>query len=947
MALASAADLIQGHTVTNRGAPEHSVDGCDWVAFANIGLPEAALVGSKHSVHAADLTTQTKGLLEQNHCLGICFCEAGNLRQGYTGEAARVFEEAIRSGFERAGATEHGAPQFLWPTESEELVAVFRAEVVVEQQELRRNLCRNQKDRAAQILDLVYCNGRGRRVGKVRLINSHQPASKERKFPPQTRIELVKSLIRIGIPTEDVIGSVIGGDLNCHTDTIWTALEEDTVWKVTTRDPPQLVYANNRAANNVNERRHHGDVAIGMNLEMMQTDCNVQNRDPQHECVVAGWVRPTVQARLRKDRRIACKAASCLRTSSHGSPQSNADAAEYDDSQAEESRLNRQIATGSRRDGASKSDSRSSTPGGNGACEDCGSRGGEQLAHQDKAASASGEGPSSHGSPQSNADAAEYGDSKTEVSRLHRQIATGSSRDGASKSESRSSTPGGNGACEDCGSRDGERLAHQNKAATASEKGTSSHGSQQSNTGATEHGDSRAEESRSHQQTAAGSNREGASINVPISSTSTVGGASRHRDAQAGEARWTRTTDARIDALMRTTAARGETAQVEVSEPENEPEDEAPPNRAEPTSRCLPPIDLQEDAPCPIDSAEGTNWQTVHVLYLMADTGRTMSARLDATSWADARPPLFALSEEQDRALRNFVEAALLRKPDPRGTIDGSQHDQEVLPPGYVQPARRLQEPSAVFHIMDSIMDIRRRITSDDRAVLNEKAVTECWNSMMKGWCASNLSDEQSARPASKKSSIFGAFVNRTYGSKHFVMAIWECGLSWMPDIGATEHDAGTPIMNSFCAWLARVLAALDRRSNDRATQVARRKSGMWGPRDQRCWRSGLDAEERDDREQRDNAKLDLLTARALEYECADALLYERGEWPIWKGRENDRLQWWNKRRRPREQWRMRAWEQTLLERLRSGELYEDVHRTRLRHGGLVAAPPFRVATGQ
>ena len=106
---------------------------CDFVAFTNIGLPEAGMLGGRKKKHMARLRTMTKEFLTDHHVLGICFVECGNAGAGYGRTARQRFESCVKAGFEEAGATEHGAPIFLWPSLSEEVVSVFRAGVRVGQ----------------------------------------------------------------------------------------------------------------------------------------------------------------------------------------------------------------------------------------------------------------------------------------------------------------------------------------------------------------------------------------------------------------------------------------------------------------------------------------------------------------------------------------------------------------------------------------------------------------------------------------------------------------------------------------------------------------------------------------------------------------------------------------------------------------------------------------------
>ena len=54
-------------------------------------------------------------------------CEVGNLSDLLLADDRAKFDELIQEAFEKAGATEHGAPQIFWS--GGETVAAFRAEV--------------------------------------------------------------------------------------------------------------------------------------------------------------------------------------------------------------------------------------------------------------------------------------------------------------------------------------------------------------------------------------------------------------------------------------------------------------------------------------------------------------------------------------------------------------------------------------------------------------------------------------------------------------------------------------------------------------------------------------------------------------------------------------------------------------------------------------------------
>ncbi len=87
-----------------------------------------------------------------------------------------------------------------------------------------------------------------------------------------------------------------------------------------------------------------------------------------------------------------------------------------------------------------------------------------------------------------------------------------------------------------------------------------------------------------------------------------------------------------------------------------------------------------------------------------------------------------------------------------------------------------------------------------------------------------NLNHKQRKKTYSQKTSIFSAWMRNNYGSKRFVMAILETGLSWATTSGATEHSGSASDANDhnigmvddqqtitkFIDWILQVVKAID-----------------------------------------------------------------------------------------------------------------------------------------
>ena len=101
---------------------------------------------------------------------------------------------------------------------------------------------------------------------------------------------------------------------------------------------------------------------------------------------------------------------------------------------------------------------------------------------------------------------------------------------------------------------------------------------------------------------------------------------------------------------------------------------------------------------------------------------------------------------------------------------------------------------------------------------------------------------------------MFNAYLHNNFGSKHFIMAIWQTGVQWAPTPeilqtnynGALEHVA-----THFGKWAQRLARAIHRHKNDPETQDARRRSGK-GP-----GKHGLTEEEARLRQEKNDARSD------------------------------------------------------------------------------------------
>ena len=78
---------------------------------------------------------------------------------------------------------------------------------------------------------------------------------------------------------------------------------------------------------------------------------------------------------------------------------------------------------------------------------------------------------------------------------------------------------------------------------------------------------------------------------------------------------------------------------------------------------------------------------------------------------------------------------------------------------------------------------------NDLMPVHNPNLLAHIHNLWCERWLSDNLTMHQSRKTRSQKTSIFNAWLRNNYGSKRFVMAILETGLSWVTTSDAAEHS--------------------------------------------------------------------------------------------------------------------------------------------------------------
>ena len=188
----------------------------------------------------------------------------------------------------------------------------------------------------------------------------------------------------------------------------------------------------------------------------------------------------------------------------------------------------------------------------------------------------------------------------------------------------------------------------------------------------------------------------------------------------------------------------------------------------------------------------------------------------------------------------------------------------------------------------------------------------------------------------SSKTSIFAAYIHRTYGAKHLVLALLETGITWAPSQSLMRWDfkaAQASVARGVVRWFRNLNDAIAVHKNDPTTAAARQRSG--------CHRnvSGLTESQTQERWERSEARRQMAEAQYLQacYDLASGYpsASRRKGWgkgSKGKGvREVVPLRWYE----------MTSEQQNLLWRKWEGYLDWDLQRTATAHGGRVQANPF------
>ena len=129
---------------------------------------------------------------------------------------------------------------------------------------------------------------------KLMVYNTHQPASDKRRFPQTSRINcahaIIAESIRDNSDMEGIVAFLCIGDPNLSRSIWQTALVEVQI--LTLHFAKALfVFATQEIAKDPIKMKP-GDIALALtndSCDIRQTDCFVENREAQHDCLIVEW----------------------------------------------------------------------------------------------------------------------------------------------------------------------------------------------------------------------------------------------------------------------------------------------------------------------------------------------------------------------------------------------------------------------------------------------------------------------------------------------------------------------------------------------------------------------------------------------------------------------------------------------------------------------------------
>ena len=260
------------------------------LAFANIGLPGAAVSGSqwtkKHRPRLDKLVTDL--FHESQHCdgkrhelNGILLNEVGNLSDLLDKNCKKKFDDMMTAAFERATGTK---PYITWS--DGETMAAFRDHIKVESLPRMHRMYKIDSWRTVERFLVYGATEHGSRT--LLVYNQHQPSSPERPFPTNQRVMFCKHILDDAIEHckrhTDCCGFVFGGDANCNMAQWTTTFNENHKWKLTFEQPQFLHGVGHKPGDLIVAAAVHD-----VDLAIYENRCKVKGREQQHVPMFCKW----------------------------------------------------------------------------------------------------------------------------------------------------------------------------------------------------------------------------------------------------------------------------------------------------------------------------------------------------------------------------------------------------------------------------------------------------------------------------------------------------------------------------------------------------------------------------------------------------------------------------------------------------------------------------------
>ena len=260
------------------------------VAFANIGLPGAAISGSqwakKHRARLIKLVTEL--FHESQHCdgkrhelNGILLNEVGNMSDLCDENCKKKFNEMMTAAFESATRTK---PHIIWSVG--ETMAAFRDNIKVECLPRMTEMFKIDAWRTVERFVVYGATEHG--PCTLLVYNQHQPSSEERPFRPNQRLMFCKHILvdanEYCKRNRECCGFVFGGDANCNIPQWTTTFDENREWKLTFQTPHFLHGVGHK----------NGDLIVAaavcdVDMVFYENRCKVKGREKQHDPMFVKW----------------------------------------------------------------------------------------------------------------------------------------------------------------------------------------------------------------------------------------------------------------------------------------------------------------------------------------------------------------------------------------------------------------------------------------------------------------------------------------------------------------------------------------------------------------------------------------------------------------------------------------------------------------------------------